>query len=240
MSLRRRKTNDEDLPLNRERWMVSYADFITLLFALFVVMYAISTLSEGKYRILSEALTAAFRHEAFVAPPPGNFVPLAQLPFRVPRPHAKPTPAPPDPRIEQEEKLKGLAARISEVMNPLMESGQVRMRDTARGLAVEISSNVLFAAGQAVLQPESITALQQVVEVLRGVENPIEVEGHTDKQPIATSQYPSNWELSSARASAVIRAIESIRGVGKSRGRERIEPYSFQDVTDRLWISMLA
>ena len=187
---------------NRERWLVSYADFITLLFAFFVVMYAVSTVNEGKYHVLSDALTSAFRHDRVVSPPPGGFVALSPVPLPIARPPAK---AGVSLRQQQEQKLQGLATRIVEAIHPLVQTGQVQLRETARGLAVEINASVLFAPAQAVLQPDSIAALQAVVEVLSSVENSIEVEGHTDKQPIATSQYPSNWELASARASAVIR-----------------------------------
>src|SRR5262245_8348692 len=112
--------------------MVSYADFITLLFALFVVMYAISTLSEGKYRVLSESIRGGFRHEPVtsVAQP---IVPIPQVPLR-PRP-PQPKPLIQDVRLQQEEKLKGLANRIGNAIDPLMKSGQVQMRETVRGLA---------------------------------------------------------------------------------------------------------
>jgi chemotaxis protein MotB len=196
----RRRPDEEHF--TRERWLVSYADFITLLFAFFVVMYAISTLNEGKYRVISDAITATFRHERVVSPPPGGFVPLTRIPLPLPRAPARPGP---NLRQEQEQKLRGLASKIVEAMNPLVQSGQVQLRETARGLAVEINASVLFAPAQATLQPDSISALQSVVDVLKSVENAIEVEGHTDKHPIATPQYPSNWELASARASAVIR-----------------------------------
>src|SRR5881394_367534 len=116
----------------RERWMVSYADFITLLFAFFVVMYAISTLNEGKYRVVSDALTAAFRRDRVVGPPPGGFVPLATVPLPIARPMVK---AGGKERQHQEEKLRGLAARIVETMQPLVQTGQVQLRETARGLA---------------------------------------------------------------------------------------------------------
>jgi flagellar motor protein MotB len=108
-------------------------------------------------------------------------------------------------RVQQEQKLRGLADDLSQALGPLLQSGEVRLMDTARGLAVEISSSVLFAPAQANLQPGSIAALQNVAQVLRSVENPIEVQGHTDKLPISTAQFPSNWELASARASAVVR-----------------------------------
>ena len=186
---------------NRERWLVSYADFITLLFAFFVVMYAISTLNEGKYRVISEALTVAFRHER-VAAPPSRLAPVNPVTLPVVRPPANPGAI---QRQQQEQKLRGLATRIVEAMHPLVQGGQVQLRETARGLAVEINASVLFAPAQAVVQPEAIAALQAVVGVLGEVDNSIEVEGHTDKLPISTPQYPSNWELAGARASAVIR-----------------------------------
>jgi chemotaxis protein MotB len=186
----------------RERWLVSYADFITLLFAFFVVMYAISTLNEGKYRVLSDALTSAFRHERIEAARPGGFVPIVPITLPMSRPPVNPGVG---RRQEQEEKLQALATRIAGALHPLVQSGQVQLRETPRGLAVEINASVLFAAGDAALQPGSIAALQAVVKVLGSVDNPIEVEGHTDRLPISNARYPSNWELASARASAVVR-----------------------------------
>jgi len=226
----------EEIHNSRERWLVSYADFITLLFAFFVVIYATSTLNDGKYRVLSDALTAAFRHERLVASPQGGFIPLARLPFPAARPPANPEAA---VRQAQELKLRGLATRIVAAMHPLVQSGQVRLRETARGLAVEINASVLFAPAQAVLQPDSIAALQAVVDVLRGVDNSIEVEGHTDKLPIATPQYPSNWELASARSSAVVRLFianglppERLVAVGYADNRP-VEPGESPDALAR-------
>lgn len=185
---------------NHERWLVSYADFITLLFAFFVVMYAISTLNEGKYRVLSDALVVAFRHDR-----------VAPVPAAVPKPInlGRPAPAPPRPqdpaRKQREQKLVGLAGRLTEALRPLVQSGQVRLTQGTRGLAVEINASVLFASGQATLQPGSVVPLVSVAEVLAGVDNALEVEGHTDNAPIAGGPFPSNWELASARASAVVR-----------------------------------
>src|SRR5258708_1755058 len=110
---------------HRERWLVSYADFITLLFALFVVMYALSTRNEGKYRVLSDALTAAFRHGRVTAPLPGEVVSVARISLPVARPTAKPGP---NLRAQQEQKLQGLATRIDEAIRPLVQSGQVQLR----------------------------------------------------------------------------------------------------------------
>ena len=197
MKLRRSR---EEHP-NHERWLVSYADFITLLFALFVVMYAISTLNEGKYRVLSDSLVSAFRHERIITPA-GNV--LAATPQT--QPPVRSMQRPSDMlRAQREQKLKGLAVKITEALRPLAQTGKVRLTQTPRGLAVEINASVLFAPAQAVLQPGSITALQAVAQVLSEVDNAVQVEGHTDSVPIATPLYPSNWELASARASSVVR-----------------------------------
>lgn len=207
----RRRLPEEDHE-NHERWLVSYADFITLLFAFFVVMYAISTLNEGKYRVLSDALVSAFRHEKLsapraVGPPPMKTAQtLPALPARA----ADPV------RRQREQKLVGLASRLTEVMKPLVSSGHVRLTQSSRGLAVEINASVLFASGQATLEAGSIQTLAQVAQVLAGVDNAIQVEGHTDNAPIAGALFPSNWELASARASAVVRLFVD-NGVAASR-----------------------
>ncbi|MFO1395748.1 MAG: flagellar motor protein MotD [Burkholderiales bacterium] len=200
---RRVKRAAEDGP-HRERWLVSYADFITLMFAFFVVMYATSTVNEGKYRVVSDALFSAFRHTT-VAP---RVEPVtAPVPPPLPLPRARPPkPAPsPSPAVANEQRLRDLASLISETLKPLVQAGQVRLAQTEKGLAVEINASVLFAPAQAVLQPDSIVALTAVAETLAKVDNPIDVEGHSDVIPIGTAQYPSNWELSSARASSVVR-----------------------------------
>jgi chemotaxis protein MotB len=200
MAIRRRSAEEHE---NHERWLVSYADFITLLFAFFVVMYAISTLNEGKYRVLSDALLMAFRHDRVVTPQTTGVAPINRttatptLPVRVPR--ADPL------RREQERRLLDLASRIKEALAPLMKTGQVRLTQLPRGIAVEINASVLFAPAQATLQPESIAALQAVAAVLAKATDPVQVEGHTDNLPIASAVFPSNWELASARASAVVR-----------------------------------
>jgi chemotaxis protein MotB len=203
--MRRRRRKEEEHE-NHERWLVSYADFITLLFAFFVVMYAVSSLNEGKYRVVSDALVQAFRHDRVVTPQTNGVAPInrsAQTP-PLPRPNRVNAAAQAQQR-EQERRLVDVASRIKEALAPLVQTGQVRLRQLPRGLAVEINASVLFDPGQAALQADSISALQAVAQVLTTTYEPIQVEGHTDNVPIASAQYPSNWELASARASAVVR-----------------------------------
>lgn len=186
---------------NHERWLVSYADFITLLFAFFVVMYAISQVNEGKYRVLSDALLQAFkpadRPPARLQPEPRrDSQPAVQLPIKLPVDAN---------RRRVEAKMKGIADDIRKVLEPLVKEGQVRVTESARGIAVEINASVLFAPGQAELNDGSVRSLVAVAQVLAGAGNAIEVEGHTDNSPIGTTLFPSNWELSAARASRVVR-----------------------------------
>ncbi|MCC6867951.1 MAG: flagellar motor protein MotD [Burkholderiales bacterium] len=209
----RRKRHEEHE--NHERWLVSYADFITLLFAFFVVMYAISTLNEGKYRVLADALIVAFRHDPVVTAQTAGLSPINRTTSSAPpRPSIK---APIDTlRKQKGEKMLALAKNISEALKPLVQSGQVRMTQLPHGLAVEINASVLFAPAQAALQPDSVAALEAVAKLLVDAPQQIRVEGHTDNLPIASLQYPSNWELSSARAASVVRLFTAT-GVDASR-----------------------
>jgi chemotaxis protein MotB len=197
---RRAKQDDHE---NHERWLVSYADFITLLFAFFVVMYAISTLNEGKYRVVADALLQAFRKDVVVTAQSTGLAPINRSTSSVP---PRPARAPLDPlRKAKAQKMHELADRITELMRPLVQSGQVRMTYLPHGLAVEINASVLFAPGQAMLQPDSLPALDAVARLLSDLPHEVRVEGHTDNLPIASVVFPSNWELSSARASSVVR-----------------------------------
>ena len=101
--------------------------------------------------------------------------------------------------------MRNLARDVLKALEPLVREGQVRVTETARGIAVEINASVLFKSAQAILEPESVTALTAVARVLAETDNAIEVEGHTDTERIATAQFPSNWELSGARAGSVVR-----------------------------------
>ncbi|WIM06748.1 MAG: flagellar motor protein MotD [Candidatus Nitricoxidivorans perseverans] len=200
---RRRKEEEHE---NHERWLVSYADFITLLFAFFVVMYAISSVNDGKYRVLSDTLSTAFRNipgsssGAMVQVNPNAPMPIA-IPFRKSTPGLKTDES---QRIKRE-KVRNVAKDINEALAPLVQEGQVRITEGALGITVEINASVLFAPGDARLGPEAVQALAAVAQILAPTDFPIIVEGHTDNTPINTFQFPSNWELSGVRASSVVR-----------------------------------
>lgn len=226
----RRKREEEHA--NHERWLVSYADFITLLFAFFVVMYALSTVNEGKYRILSSSMINAFRNvpvnSAGEAP---MVVPTPALPQKQNTATKTPDPA----KQKQRDKMRNVAKDILEVMAPLIEQGKVRVLETSRGVMIEINDSILFSPGQALLQPALIKAMRAVAEVLVASDFPITIEGHTDNVPINTVQFPSNWELSAVRATTVLRlfldagvAAERLTAIGYADTRP-VEPNLLAD-----------
>ena len=196
---RRRKEEEHE---NHERWLVSYADFITLMFAFFVVMYAVSSVNEGKYRVLSDSISSAFRNipgnasGAIVQVNPNAPLPIG-IPIKKPQVDLK--------RQQNRETLRNKAKEITAALAPLVQQGQVRVTEGAFGITVEINASVLFDSGEARLQLLAVRALTAVGQILASTDFPITVEGHTDNAPINTVLFPSNWELSGARAASVVR-----------------------------------
>src|ERR1035437_5140292 len=197
---RRKRIEERD---NHERWLVSYADFITLLFAFFVVMYALSTVNEGKYRILSDSMSNAFRNVQINTSSP--LPPVVTPPIPVISKPSKATKAQEAEKKKQRDKMRNVAKDILQVMAPLIEQGKVRVLETSRGVTIEINDSILFSPGQALLQPALIKAMAAIADVLAPTDFPITIEGHTDNVPINTPQFPSNWELSAVRATTVLR-----------------------------------
>ena len=228
---RRRRRPEEEGP-SHERWLISYADFITLLFAFFVVMYAISSVNEGKYRVLSSSLGAAFGNPPAAAVPAMQADDAASLRMRrqniVERQRTE--------SLRREKDAMTVIARdILKVLSPLVNSGKVRVTQTSRGVNIEINASVLFAPGEALLTKESGTALTAIAKVLQQDGHAIQIEGHTDTTPISTPSFASNWELSSVRASSVVRLFAE-NGVSENRltaiGHGANRPVSANDTAE--------
>jgi chemotaxis protein MotB len=203
-----RKKFDESAE-NHERWLISYADFITLLFAFFVVMYAISVVNEGKYKVLSVSLGDAFGGQPQAADGTAEVPPVIQLPSLLQKKRAE--------AIKRErENLKKLAQDLSSTLAPLVKEGKVRVTQNSRGISVEINASVLFDPGDATLMPESGEALRALAVLLKDDPHAVQVEGHTDNMPIRNALFPSNWELSAVRASSVVRLFVE-NGVNPAR-----------------------
>jgi chemotaxis protein MotB len=194
---------------NHERWLISYADFITLLFAFFVVMYAISVVNEGKYKVLSDALGDAFGGRGAATKTNTSVEPELPLTSLLARRRGE--------AIKRErERLATLARDLANTLAPLVKAGKVRIIQSARGVSVEINASVLFDPGEARLTGDSTQVLRAVAGLLKDDTHAIQVEGHTDNKPISNSAFASNWELSAVRASSVVRLfVES--GVAEKR-----------------------
>ncbi len=210
---------------NHERWLVSYADFITLLFAFFVVMYSVSSVNEGKYRVLSDSLMAAFRSStktllpvqvgSAAKAPKAHSLDSRQAPVVV---RAKNIPIPDTKRRKPAglgggDPLSEIADQVEVELSRLIDEDLIAVRYNEEFVEIEIKSKVLFPAGGTLLTDEAEEVLVRLAEILRNFYNFIRVEGFTDNVPIKSSIYPSNWELSAARAGAVVRlfAREGVR-----------------------------
>jgi chemotaxis protein MotB len=192
-----RKKYDETVE-HHERWLISYADFITLLFAFFVVMYAISVVNEGKYKVLSVALGDAFGSHAKSTQ--ASAVVEQQLPLSSILAHK---------RIESarrdRELLTNLARQLTARLAPLVRQGKVRVTQNGRGVTVEINAALLFDPGEATPTRDAKETVQAVASLLKDDPHAIQIEGHTDDVPIRNALFASNWELSAVRASSVVR-----------------------------------
>lgn len=233
MSRRRRRHQHEE-HVNHEAWAIPYGDLVTLLLAFFVVMYAISSVNEGKYRVLSDSLFAAFRGSPRTLQPVQvgekavgsgadiqmTIVQQAMLEGQ-PRSMLEPSPinvndsrssirrtSTYDSETQQSEaavlQLEAVAQEVEQAMAGLVQQQLIAVRRHRLWVEVEIRTDILFPSGVATLSPDAGNVLRQLAETLKPFPNPIRVEGHTDNRPISTSAFPSNWELSSARAASVV------------------------------------
>jgi chemotaxis protein MotB len=227
---RKRRHNEEHE--NHERWLVSYADFITLLFAFFVVMYSISSVNDGKYRVLSDTLTDAFLTSAqsldpiqigeqvrTIDPEAGEYATPEREKIEVPATDAQ-QPAqeqPPEPTDKVETlDVEKTMADLRTTLSPFIDQELVKITKSDRGIEVEMKSKMLFESGSARLSRDALEVLRNVAEILKPMSNQILVEGHTDNVPIRTIAFPSNWELSAARAASVVHLFTR-QGVDSSR-----------------------
>ncbi len=185
---------------NTDRWLLSYADFITLLFAFFTVMYALSSMSEVKYKALSESLSTAFAVDRRINPGEddeylkggeGNG-PITTT-FK---------------KIFSED-FRTLQAGLTE----LESDEKLKLNLEARGVVVSLMERNVFKSGSADMIPESFDILDDIADTLVGMPNAVKIEGHTDNVPISTREFPSNWELSSKRALNILQYLVDEQGI---------------------------
>lgn len=230
----RRAVHHEEEHENEERWLVSFADMMTLLFCLFMVLFAISSVNTSKLESLQRALQDAFSGKILsggqavvesgsdtppeqpqASPPMTNLSPLATLTDGQPPRSAQEAA---ERAREEQEEFERLKRRIDQAAAEAGLKVNVRTSVRRRGLVVELlTDKVFFDSGEATLKSRAARIVAKIGEILRDErKHPIVVEGHTDSQPIVTAHYPSNWELSGARSGAVVRAFIA-EGVLKRR-----------------------
>jgi len=228
--VRRRR---QEVHVNQERWLISYADFITLLFAFFVVMYSISQVNDSKYRVLSDTFLEAFNQPAHTqvdaesevqTSPATNVI----IPIDMGSPaadHAVNTEQPPEvdnaqsdaiEPIKTSDELTQISDLVTEKFTQLINDQMIQVSSNELWLQIELKDSILFSSGSADTSEQAQKIFDEIADILRGYSNPVQVEGFTDNIPIKSVKYPTNWELSTARASAIVKYLAS-KGVAPER-----------------------
>lgn len=196
-------------PENHDRWLVSYADFITLLFAFFVVMFATAQTDKTKAQQVSDSVKKALAGQPISTVIAAILGPGTSAKTRVPMHDAPPRPLAPAPKSAD-----GDPARLVELLPSLkiltreleeeIKSGRMQLSMGPRGLTVSFRQAALFPSGEDVIAPQAYSSIEKVAKAMRQIPNPARLEGHTDAKPIHNSRFRSNWELSAARSIALL------------------------------------
>jgi chemotaxis protein MotB len=193
MSRRRRRQVAHS---SHERWLVSYADFITLLFAFFVVLYASSQVDKRKAGRLAVAIQSAFQDL-------GSFsASAAQIPLR---PAAQPAPEASDDASDPD--LSILHSQLQEALGREIAMDEIALHETPDGIVISMREFGFFESGSGALKASALPTLDRIASLLAVRTYKLRVEGHTDNVPIHTAHFASNWELSTTRATEVVRLL---------------------------------
>jgi chemotaxis protein MotB len=193
---RRRRGYDRRRP-SHERWLVSYADFITLLFAFFVVMYSAAQLDKRRAGKLATAIQTAFTQYGSLPPKPADVGGLS----------ARGSPANLPVGNTEDTDFRVLQKRLENTLEPEISAGDVAVRNTSDGLVISLREIGFFDSGSAEIRASSLAAFDRLAAVLKQANSEIRIEGHTDNVPIHNSHFVSNWDLSTARATTTIRLL---------------------------------
>jgi chemotaxis protein MotB len=217
----RKKKHHEEGHVNHERWLITYADMITLLMVLFIVMFSMSRTDMAKHAALKASLQRAFdttvlKGEEAPAVLPGGGA-LLPIPAMQEAMALTSTSGGPGADARMATALRDIRETLGGLPVPPDSSGRVEISAHREGIVISVSGNVLFDSGRSDLKPQGLAVLDALAERLRAMPNEVRVEGHTDNVPIATALYPSNWELASARATTVGRYLIEHGGVLPAR-----------------------
>lgn len=199
--MRKKKAPEAAAPENHERWIVSYADMVTLLFALFVVLFATSDANPQKLQSVHNSIEQAFsigvlqgsNGSSAVLNQGGGITPsISEI---------------------KSNNLAALEATLGGFAKSNNLEGKIQIRSDADSITISLADNLLFDSGSADLRPGSQDVLAQVALALKGLPNEMRIEGHTDNVPVNSPDFPTNWELSAARASRVLRFMREQGGL---------------------------
>ena len=208
---------------NHERWLVSYADFMTLLFAFFVVMFASTQSDKNKAKDVSDSVRQALEHGQFSAAistvlgrgkHEARKAPLSTDPAIE---RENPSPPPPRPADFHPPDLAQSLATLQKGLDSDLKDGKLQLRLDARGLIISMREKGFFASGDSGVATDSMPILAKIAAVVQSLPNPVRLEGHTDARPIHNSRYRNNWELSTARSIAMLELLRDRFQIPESR-----------------------
>lgn len=220
--MRKWKEDDDHEKDNSERWLLTYSDMITLLLALFIMMYSMSNVDVAKFKALAESLSAIFNNgQAYqvstdAGAESGNQLTITQstsspdVNVFLPKPSASASAsAQNNGKITLDETTQQVADKLNSliVQNGLQASVSVHIEE--RGVVVRLEEGMLFPSGSAQINTSAIDSMNKIAQIMVSTKNYIRVEGSTDNVPINTNQFPSNWELASQRAINVVKLLIS-------------------------------
>jgi chemotaxis protein MotB len=194
--------DEEDVPVEGAGWMATYADMVTLLFAFFVLLFAMSSTQQDSFKELIQSLRSALGVQMVPEAGTREGLVMQKIPEEAPRPQA----------VDEAGGMvqKELDAIVSEVHELIMFNqlgGKVRVVENGSGATITISDLLLFPAGRAQMSEEGLHMMKKIYKILAQFSYRIKIAGHTDNVPIRTDQFASNWELSANRACEVVRFL---------------------------------
>jgi len=193
MNRRHRRRTADHPAASHERWLISYADFITLLFAFFVVMYAASRGDQTKVVKLAQAIQAAFAQLGIFTPSSAQLELMNAPPAAASAPNVGTAP------------LEALQRKLQSELQPEINKHSISLQRTRQGLVVRMEELGFFDSGSDQLRPEAMPVLARIAASVAPLPNALRIEGYTDNVPIHTARFASNWQLSTARSTELVR-----------------------------------
>lgn len=188
-----------------ETWLIPYADLLTLLLALFIVLFAMRSEDKNKMDAMLKSLNKAFTTVSVFDTNSGGKTPSKNS---ATKPNPKPNPKP-DQVSEDEKNLQEFMKNMQQYINANNLNAEIYLTDTQEGIQITLKDSIIFDSGSDKLLSNFSPILDNIANMLQTIDNSIIIEGHTDNKPIHSSQFPSNWELSGGRALSVVHYLQT-------------------------------